>query len=219
MRGALFPRADEHAAASEKLEQTSFTQPALFATEYAMARLLMSWGLVPAALIGHSVGEYVAACLAGVLSPADGMALVALRGRLCESVGARAGHTVGVLGLSPLGILVGALLQQNMLYVMSKDLEVNAISIHPKARVVWKTAIGKKMQSIRLHGSRLYLGTDTGELVAMNAANGRIVNTTKISAQGVLIDYAGDDAVVLGSNNTAIEFRSPQMPRLSHAAS
>ncbi len=69
---------------SNPLTQTSLALPALFAVEYALARLWMAWGVRPAALIGHSLGEYVAACLAGVFSLADALALVALRGRLFE---------------------------------------------------------------------------------------------------------------------------------------
>ncbi len=69
---------------SARLEQTEVTQPALFAVEYALAQLWMSWGIQPAAMIGHSVGEYVAACLAGVFSLKDALCLVALRGRLLQ---------------------------------------------------------------------------------------------------------------------------------------
>jgi acyl transferase domain-containing protein len=74
----------EDAAAA--LESPSVGLPALFATEYAIARLMMSWGLVPAAIIGHSMGEYAAACLSGVLTTRDAVALVALRGRLFETL-------------------------------------------------------------------------------------------------------------------------------------
>jgi acyl transferase domain-containing protein/acyl carrier protein len=103
LRDVLYPRGKDPEAAAEQLKQTRLTQPALFVVEYALARLWMSWGLAPGAMIGHSVGEYVAAHLAGVFSLEDALALVAERGRLMQEVapGAMLAVPLGETALRP----------------------------------------------------------------------------------------------------------------------
>ena len=82
LRTLLYPPEADSAAAADKLSHTAFTQPALFSIEYALAQWWMAHGIAPSAMIGHSIGEYAAACLAGVFSLEDGLHLSAIRGRL-----------------------------------------------------------------------------------------------------------------------------------------
>ncbi|MBD2385755.1 type I polyketide synthase [Cylindrospermum sp. FACHB-282] len=84
LRDVLYPSSAETAA--QQLTQTAITQPVLFAIEYALAKLWMAWGVVPEAMIGHSIGEYVAATIAGVFSLADALAIVATRGQLMQQL-------------------------------------------------------------------------------------------------------------------------------------
>jgi malonyl CoA-acyl carrier protein transacylase/acyl carrier protein len=95
--GSLCPPSDDQPAAAfssnpqlatstEKINQTEISQPVIFMFEYALAKLLMSWGIQPEVMIGYSFGEYTAACLSGVVSLEDAVRLVALRGRLMQQM-------------------------------------------------------------------------------------------------------------------------------------
>lgn len=103
LRDLLFPTEEQSAAATEQLTRTSLTQPALFTIEYALARLWQQWGITPTAMLGHSIGEYVAACLAGVFSLEDALKAVLVRGRLMEQqpAGAMLAVTLSETSLQP----------------------------------------------------------------------------------------------------------------------
>ena len=110
-RGGDAP-ADPHAA---ELNKTLFAQPALFTLEYAMAQLWLSLGITPAAMIGHSMGEYVAACLAGTMSLEDALRMIAVRARLVNDLPAGA-------------MLAVTLPEKELLPLLTEDLSISLIN-------------------------------------------------------------------------------------------
>jgi acyl transferase domain-containing protein/acyl carrier protein len=86
LRKLIYPDADKAGAAAALLDQTQFTQSALFVIEYSLASFLMRRGVRPQAFVGHSIGEYVAACLAGTFSLEDALEVVAARGLLMQQM-------------------------------------------------------------------------------------------------------------------------------------
>jgi len=124
-----------------RLDQTQYAQPALFVIEYALARLWMAWGVRPQALIGHSLGEYVAATLAGVFSLEDALRLVAARGRLMQSLppGAMLSVALGPDDLAPLlgaDLALAALNAPQQSVVAGPSAAVEALEQHLAARGV-----------------------------------------------------------------------------------
>ena len=127
LREVLYPADPDSPEVIARLKRTEYTQPALFAVEYALARLWMNWGLQPVACIGHSLGEYVAACLAGVFSIDDALQLVAARGRLMQQLpaGAMTAVAQSARQLEPVlgGSLAIAAVNAPMLSVVSGSMD------------------------------------------------------------------------------------------------
>ena len=115
LRTILYPSEDQLESATQKLVETSLTQPALFVVEYAVARLWMQLGVQPKKMIGHSIGEYVAACLAGVFSLEDALSLVATRGRMMQQ-------------LKPGAMLTVALTEQEVVPLLDERLSLAAVN-------------------------------------------------------------------------------------------
>jgi len=116
LRDVLYPVAGGEEAAAEILKATAYTQPALFAIEWALACQWRHWGIEPVAMAGHSVGEFVCAALAGVMSPEDAAALVAERGRLIGALPPGA-----MLSVNLSGDAAQALLDDPMLAIASEN--------------------------------------------------------------------------------------------------
>lgn len=118
-------------AAEELLKNTRLTQPAIFVTEYALAKLWMSWGIKPSVFCGHSIGEFVGAYFAGVFSLADALKLVALRGKMVSEL--PRGSMLSVRTTSeqlkailPGSLSIAAINSNNLCVVAGKDEDIAA---------------------------------------------------------------------------------------------
>lgn len=121
-----------------KLNQTIYAQPALFVIEYALSQLWLSWGIRPAALIGYSLGEFVAACLSGVYSLADGLKLVATRGKLIQALptGAMLAVALPEEALTPLlpsDVSISAVNGPNMCVLSGETPAITAFAVQLRA--------------------------------------------------------------------------------------
>lgn len=152
LRSVIYPTESEKQAAAEQLKQTHLAQPALFVIEYALAKLWMSWGILPQAMIGHSIGEYVAACLAGVMSVEDALALVAVRGQLMQKM-----PTGAMLSVSAPAAEIKDLLNENLALAASNAPSLSVVSGNYEAvDIIAEKLTAKGVECRRLHTSHAF---------------------------------------------------------------
>lgn len=129
IRRIIFAPDDGH----ETLRDTYYTQPAIFVTSYALASLYKSWGIKPDVFVGHSIGEFVAAHLAGIFSLEEALRLIAVRGRLCQSIlpGGMLSVRASASHLAPLlsdGLSIAAINAPKLCVVAGPQEELDAFS-------------------------------------------------------------------------------------------
>ncbi|MFE5947239.1 type I polyketide synthase [Streptomyces sp. NPDC056480] len=186
----------QNSAPDQALEQTRLCQPVLFAVEYALAQLWLSKGIRPVAMLGHSLGEYVAACLAGVFSLPDALKLVSLRGALMQQTAAGAMLALTfpaeeAAALLPNGVVVCAANSPQSCVVggdasavlrLQRKLETENIAcrllrtshaFHSPLMEPILAALREAFKSISLHPPNIpYLSNVTGEWVTKEQATG-----------------------------------------------
>lgn len=153
LRDLLFRSPADDPAAVARLQQTAITQPALFVIEYALAQTLLSLGIEPAAMVGHSLGEYVAACLSGVFSLDDALKLVVQRGRLmqAQAPGSMLAVSLPAAALRPLlgpGLSLAAENASGLSVAAGPSDLVDALAA--------QLATGQAVQTTRLHTSHAF---------------------------------------------------------------
>lgn len=148
----IFPNEGVTDRTRQLLRQTSVAQPALFAIEYALAQVWMHWGVRPEAMIGHSVGEYAAACVSGTFSFEDGLALVAERARLVQEM------APGAMLAVPLGELAARPLLGSALSLAAVNGPAQCVVSGPEAEIqaFERTLAGLGLTASRLHTSHAF---------------------------------------------------------------
>ena len=148
LRHVLYPKPEDREKATAKLGQTAIAQPAIFTIEYALAKLWMKWGILPQKMIGHSVGEFAAACISGVFSLEDALTLLSVRGSLMQ-------------GLPTGAMLAVAMPEAQLSTMLCHDISLAAVNGPSNCVVAGPTsAIGMLEREIAIEGiSARYLHT------------------------------------------------------------
>jgi acyl transferase domain-containing protein len=193
---ALYPPEEEKDAAAEKLNQTWLTQPALFAVEYALAQWWISLGVNPSAMVGHSIGEYVAACLAGVFTLKDALEIVAFRGRLIYELPSGSMLAVPLAAAEielPAGLSLAAANNPRMSVVSGPHEEIAAF----EAKLAAQSIAGRKlMTSHAFHSSMMepILGRFEERLRGVKFEAPRIPYLSNVSGAWIKPEEAMDPA-------------------------
>jgi acyl transferase domain-containing protein/thioesterase domain-containing protein len=217
---ALYPPEEEKDAAAEKLNQTWLTQPALFAIEYSLARWWISLGVEPAAMAGHSIGEYVAACLAGVFTLEDALSIVALRGRLIYDLPAGSMLAVPLAAAEialPAGLSLAVINNPRMCVVSGPTPEVAALEESLGKQSI---ACRRLFTSHAFHSTMMepILGVFEERLRAVALHTPRIPYLSNVTGTWIKPEEAADPAywarhirsTVRFSDNLAELFRKPE---------
>ncbi len=191
--GLLYPQDSELDTASAKLAETQITQPALFTIEYAMTRLLQSWGINADAMIGHSIGEYVAACIAGLFSLEDALKLVAARGRLMQ-------------GLEKGSMLVVPLDEDQVTVYLNKDLSIAGINA-PGLSVISGTddAVNKLVDDLKQKN------IDTTILHTSHAFHSSMMDPILDEFKSLFADVTFGEMTIPFVSNTTGEMADPEL--------
>ncbi len=176
------------------LTETRWTQPALFAVEHAIGRLLLSWGVRPAALLGHSIGEWTAACLAGTVDFDDAMRLVAARGRAMQAAAPGA-----MLGVSLDAKSLGARLAGSTANATG-NVELAAIN-------------GPQLCSVA--GPTAAIDAFAAEL-ATDGIEHRRLHVSHAFHSAMMDDAAADFAAVFSASESPVTLRPPAIPWVSN---
>ena len=132
IRDIIYPK-ENSPDAEEKLKDTQYTQPALFVIEYALSQLWLSWGIKPTLLCGHSIGEFVAAHLAGIFTLEDALHLITMRGKLVSELPGGSMLSIRknideIKDLVPENLSIAAINSDRLIVVSGPDADVEAFS-------------------------------------------------------------------------------------------